>query len=66
MIVNDAPGTASPIPGLIAPFAFNEPYKVVLAITLAVIGGTLAGYLGSWFFSRKVSLRKPRQTSFEV
>lgn len=25
-IVNNAPGTASPIPGLLAPFAFNDPH----------------------------------------
>jgi len=57
-IVNNAPGTASPIPGLIAPFAFNESYNVVLAITLAVIGGTIAGYIGSWFFTNVKKMKK--------
>lgn len=50
-IINNAPGTASPIPGLIAPFGFNPPGKVVLALVLAAAGGLLAGYVGGTFFS---------------
>lgn len=49
-IINNAPGTASPIPGLLAPFAFNPPAKVVLALVLAIIGGCIAGILGSLVF----------------
>lgn len=49
-IINNAPGTASPIPGLLAPFGFNPPLNVILAIIFAVIGGTIAGYVGSSFF----------------
>lgn len=49
-IINNAPGTASPIPGLLIPFAFNSPGKVVFALILAAIGGTLAGYIGSIVF----------------
>lgn len=52
-IVNNAPGTASPIPGLIAPFAFNPAGTVVLALILAAIGGTIAGYVGVWVFGRE-------------
>lgn len=51
-IINNAPGTASPIPGLLAPFAFNPPVKVLCAIGIAVAGGTLAGYVGSIVFKR--------------
>lgn len=51
-IVNNAPGTASPIPGLIAPFGFNPPLKVIIALVLAAIGGILAGYLGGTVFSK--------------
>ena len=46
-IVNNAPGTASPIPGLLAPFAFNPPVKVLIALALGAVGGTLAGFAGS-------------------
>lgn len=49
-IVNNAPGTASPIPGLLAPFAFNKPSTVLLALLFAAIGGSLAGILGSIVF----------------
>ena len=52
-IVNNAPGTASPIPGLLAPFAFNDPMKVVLAMVFAVIGGCVAGLLGGWVFQKR-------------
>ena len=51
-IVNNAPGTASPIPGLLAPFAFNDPMKVILAMVLAAAGGTLAGFVGSSIFRK--------------
>ena len=54
-IVNNAPGTASPIPGLLAPFAFNDPVKVILAMVFAVIGGSVAGLLGGWVFQKRES-----------
>ena len=44
-IINNAPGTASPIPGLLAPFAFNPPLKVVAALVLGAIGGSIAVWL---------------------
>ncbi len=46
-IINNAPGTASPIPGLLAPFGFNNPMNVIFAIIFAIIGGIIAGYIGS-------------------
>lgn len=46
-IINNAPGTAAPIPGLLAPFAFNDASTVLMAILFAVIGGTIAGYVGT-------------------
>lgn len=51
-IVNNAPGTASPIPGMLAPFAFNKPMTVVLALALAAVGGTIAGFVGSIVFKK--------------
>lgn len=51
-IVNNAPGTASPIPGLLAPFAFNDPKNVILAVIFAAIGGSLAGLVGSQIFKK--------------
>ncbi|WP_270839212.1 PTS sugar transporter subunit IIC [Peptacetobacter hiranonis] len=49
-IINNAPGTASPIPGLLAPFAFNDPMKVVMALVIAAIGGSIAGFVGAKVF----------------
>jgi len=49
-IINNAPGTASPIPGMLAPLAFNPPGKVFLALVLAALGGTVAGFAGSIVF----------------
>ena len=51
-IVNNAPGTASPIPGPLAPFAFNPPLQVILALAFAIAGGSLAGFVGSLVFKR--------------
>lgn len=42
-IVNHAPGTASTIPGLLAPFAFNPPGRVILAMGLAAVCGLAGG-----------------------
>ncbi len=56
-IINNAPGTASPIPGLLAPFAFNSPVSVISAIVLAIIGGTIAGLIGSAVF-KNIALDK--------
>ncbi|MFD3156653.1 PTS sugar transporter subunit IIC [Haloimpatiens sp. FM7330] len=49
-IINNAPGTASPIPGLLAPFGFNPPVNVLLAIVFAVIGGIVGGMVVSQIF----------------
>lgn len=58
-IVNNAPGTASPIPGLLAPFAFNAPLHVVGALAFAVAGGCLAGYVGSIVFRKRIRTESP-------
>jgi len=49
-IINNAPGTASPIPGILAPFAFNEPIVVVKAIIFAIIGGIIGGLVGTTIY----------------
>ncbi|WP_432404751.1 PTS sugar transporter subunit IIC [Wukongibacter sp. M2B1] len=49
-IINNAPGTASPIPGILAPFGFNAPINVILAIGLAIIGGSIGGLIVSGIF----------------
>ena len=46
-IINNAPGTSAPIPGLLAPFAFNDPLIVLLAIFFSAILGTISGILVS-------------------
>jgi fructose-specific phosphotransferase system IIC component len=46
-IINNAPGTASPIPGMIAPFGFNAPIPVIMALAVAVVGGLVGGYIGT-------------------
>ncbi len=51
-IINNSPGTASPIPGLLVPFAFNEPSKVLMALAVAAIGGALAGWVGTTIFKK--------------
>ena len=58
-IINNAPGTASPIPGLLAPFAFNPPLKVVAALVLGAIGGSIAGLVGAMIFkNHKANVNK--------
>lgn len=57
-IINNAPGTASPIPGLLAPFAFNPPLHVLGALACAVAGGCFAGLVGSIVFKKLASKEK--------
>lgn len=64
-IVNNAPGTASPIPGMLAPFAFNEPDAVFLALALAAVGGIAAGIIGSLFYTKTIVGRKLFETTTE-
>lgn len=59
-IVNDAPGTASPIPGLLAPFGFNPPMNVIQAVVFAAIGGIIGGYLVS---SIALSMKKKKEVA---
>ena len=63
-IINNAPGTASPIPGLLAPFAFNSPVKVLLAMGIAAAAGTICGLIGSTIFA-KLGFKKDVRTSID-
>lgn len=51
-IVSNAPGTASPVPGLLVPLGFNPPAKVLLAAALAVCGGLIGGFITSTFWKK--------------
>lgn len=63
-IINNAPGTASPIPGLLAPFGFNSPLKVVMALGFAAVGGVMGGFLGTMIYryikSRRIELSRKK------
>ncbi len=64
-IINNAPGTASPIPGLLAPFAFNSPFNVIGALAFAVAGGCLAGLVGSMVF-KKLEAKADHKTESKI
>ena len=51
-LVNNAPGTASPIPGLLVLFGFNDVVKVTIAAVLCGIVTTIVGYIGSILFRK--------------
>ncbi|MBU3091837.1 PTS sugar transporter subunit IIC [Clostridium sp. CF011] len=61
-IINNAPGTAAPIPGLLAPFGFNEPKSVIFAILFAICGGIIGGLFGSTVV---LNIRKKRNKKVE-
>ena len=56
-IICNAPGTASTIPGMLAPFAFNPPVKVVLALTLALLLGVVSGLITAGIFNGQLKNR---------
>ncbi|MGH4123568.1 MAG: PTS sugar transporter subunit IIC [Clostridium sp.] len=62
-IINNAPGTAAPIPGLLAPFGFNEPKTVIFAVLFAICGGIIGGLLGS---TVTLCIRKKKNKTVEV
>ncbi|EKU93421.1 Predicted membrane protein, putative toxin regulator [Alloiococcus otitis] len=49
-LINNTPGTASVVPGIIAAFAWNPPGQVVLYSVLGLIIGAVVGIVGSWAF----------------
>ncbi len=51
-IICNAPGTASPIPGMLVPFAFNPAGKVLAALAIAAVCGTVSGFAGAGVFKR--------------
>ncbi len=51
-IISNAPGTASPIPGMLVPFAFNPAGTVLIALGCAAVCGMSAGFIGSTFYSK--------------
>ncbi|MDR5659295.1 PTS sugar transporter subunit IIC [Serpentinicella sp. ANB-PHB4] len=63
-IINNAPGTASPIPGMLAPFGFNPPLNVLGAIVFAVAGGIIGGLIGSYVFGNN-KLKKDNNKPLE-
>ena len=65
-IVNNAPGTASPIPGLLAPFAFNDPKKVVLSLVIGAAGGILAGAVGGMVFKKRFGMEPVKEAAEEI
>ena len=56
-IVNNAPGTSSPIPGMIVPFAFNDYKTVCFALVGAAISGFIAGNISS-IVTKKILLTR--------
>lgn len=49
-LINNAPGTATPIAGLAVMFGFNDPVKVTIIALLCAAIGALSGFLGSILF----------------
>lgn len=53
-IISNAPGTASPVPGFITPFAFNSPTTVVICLFFSMLGGCLGGLIISNLFKHNL------------
>lgn len=49
-LVNNTPGTASIIPGILAPLADNPPHKVLIAGAICLLCGVAVGFLTSYIF----------------
>ncbi|MBC7005865.1 PTS sugar transporter subunit IIC [Photobacterium sp. BZF1] len=60
-IINDAPGSAAPIPGLLASIAFNEPHTLLMATVAAAIAGLAGGIIGNRIYNKLLAERIPLQ-----
>lgn len=49
-LTNNAPGTATPIAGLMVMYGFNDPKTTTIAAVLCALAGALAGFVGSIVF----------------
>jgi fructose-specific phosphotransferase system IIC component len=49
-LINNAPGTATPIAGLAVMYGFNDPLKVTITALICATVGVLCGFLGSIIF----------------
>lgn len=59
-IISNAPGTASPVPGLLTPFAFNPIHTLIPALICAMLGGCLGGLTISTIFM-KIKAKKMKK-----
>ncbi|MBM7599503.1 fructose-specific phosphotransferase system IIC component [Virgibacillus halotolerans] len=59
-LINNAPGTATPIAGLAVMYGFNDPIKVTIIATLCALVGAISGYIGSIIF-KNFKIRKVDQ-----
>ncbi|PSW21246.1 transcriptional regulator [Photobacterium sanctipauli] len=60
-IINDAPGSAAPIPGLLASIAFNDPQTLFMAVCAAAIAGLLGGVIGNRIYNSLLAEKVPLQ-----
>ncbi|MDV5168322.1 PTS sugar transporter subunit IIC [Photobacterium rosenbergii] len=60
-IINDAPGSAAPIPGLLASIAFNEPHTLLMSTVAAAIAGLAGGIIGNRIYNKLLAERIPLQ-----
>ncbi|TMU86575.1 PTS sugar transporter subunit IIC [Bacillus sp. BHET2] len=51
-LINNAPGTATPIAGLAVMYGFNDPLKVTITAFICATVGALSGLLGSIIFKK--------------
>lgn len=49
-LVNNSPGTASVVPGIIAAFAWNPPTDVLIYAAIALVIGAIVGFIGTYLF----------------
>lgn len=49
-MINNSPGTASVVPGIIAAYAWNPPMQVTIYAVVALIIGAIVGFGGAWGF----------------
>ncbi len=57
-MVNNSPGTASVVPGIIAAFAWNPPMKVIIYAVISLVIGGVVGYGGAMAFKNFNIIRR--------
>lgn len=65
-LINNSPGTASVVPGIIAAFAWNPPNEVLIYSAISLVIGAIVGIVGSIVFKNYKIINRDNMTKEQL